>query len=141
MRRYWCWVRSRVTDKATNHSEETALLTTTYTLLQTAKYVLPLNLLCVFLADNTSDTFVISAVSFGLTIGTFYLHIRLAFDAKIFKQLIAGLSADDFDVALSTLGLRQQTSPRTLSSRCLGAVRLWKALLLLTCFQALMVYV
>ena len=75
----------------------------------------------------------------------FYLHIRLHFDALIFKDFAEGrLDCGKFDVALLELNLASEPLKiRDMKSRCAGAIRLYKltaALTLIAIVAALVGY-
>ncbi len=66
--------------------------------------------------------------------GLFYLHIRLHFDALIFKDFAdERLGCGKFDAALLELNLTSKPPKiRDMKSRCAGAIRLYKLTAMLT---------
>ena len=60
--------------------------------------------------------------------GLFYLHVRLHFDALIFRDFADGrLDCGKFDAALAELNLASKPPKiRDMKSRCAGALRLYK---------------
>ena len=60
--------------------------------------------------------------------GLFYLHVRLHFDALIFKDFAdERLGQGEFDAALAELNLTSKPPKiRDMKSRCAGALRLYK---------------
>ena len=68
----------------------------------------------------------------------FYLHVRLHFDALIFRDFAEGrLDFGKFDAALAELNLASKPPKiRDMKSRCAGALRLYKLTAALTIFVA-----
>ena len=58
-----------------------------------------------------------------------YLQVRVALDAELFASLGRGAAVEEMDQFLVTAGLVGSVKTRTDLDRCLGAVRLWRRLL------------
>ena len=79
--------------------------------------------------------FVMCAVSYAVVLlKLFYLHVRLHFDALIFRDFAEGrLDFGKFDAALAELNLASKPPKiRDMKSRCAGALRLYKLTAALT---------
>lgn len=122
----------------TDTHKDQAVLITTISLLKTAKYALPFNVGFALLGVVFIEHFFIAILFIAWAMGLLYLHLRIAFDVMIFQRFIdKQLSPTDFDEALTRLALKKHTPPRSVTPRCLGAIRLWKICLLCTLLQAL----
>ncbi|MBS9777572.1 MAG: hypothetical protein KGV50_02305 [Gammaproteobacteria bacterium] len=120
--------------------DDTVLLKTTISLLRTATVVVPFNILYVVITVYLYQSAVIPLlVSFLLLLSAVYLHIRIAFDIPLFMQLKEGVKPQDIDKSLCALGLLSEVTERSINSRCRGAVRLWKRLLVTTLLQCVVI--
>lgn len=74
--------------------------------------------------------------------GLFYLHVRLHFDALIFRDFAEGrLDCGKFDAALTELNLASKPPKiRDMKSRCAGALRLYKLTAALTFIVAVVAF-
>lgn len=72
-------------------------------------------------------------IGFLLALGAWgylvYLQVRVALDAALFESLGRGAAVEEIDQFLVTAGLVGKVKTRTDLDRCLGAVRLWRRLL------------
>ena len=104
-------------------------------LLESAKVCLPFNLL--FTAYGLWQmSGITAALNLLLVLWIVYLHMRIAFDRRIFQAFFSdSLNTTDFDAALAAAGLRKQDTHRSMPSRCHGAAKLWKLLLVATAVQ------
>ncbi|MDO4226595.1 hypothetical protein [Neisseria sp.] len=110
-------------------------------LLESAKVCLPFNLL--FTAYGLWQmSGITAALNLLLVLWIVYLHVRIAFDRRIFQAFFSGsLNTTGFDAALADTGLRKQDTHRSMPSRCRGAVKLWKLLLAATAVQGVEIVV
>lgn len=75
---------------------------------------------------------------FGLSLLAVYLHIRLAFDQRVFQDFAAQhYTPYEFDICRAQLGLGKTHVSRDIQARCRGALRLWRMLLALVVCQYL----
>ncbi|MDO5046751.1 hypothetical protein [Campylobacter sp.] len=121
---------------------KSSLALTTSQLINTHKIILLLNLIHAFIFWQYPHKIWQEFIFAALYIFIFYLHVRLYFDVKIFKEFANGmLSLERFDESLRTLGLVKQISfkdkksfiQRDMTSRCKGAMRLWFMLISVSC--------
>jgi len=87
-----------------------------------------LNLLQLAVCLTIFTHFAVIAGFLAAFAGLFYLHVRLHFDALIFRDFAEGrLDCDKFDAALAELNLASKPPKiRDMKSRCAGAIRLYK---------------
>jgi len=93
-----------------------------------------LNLLQLAVCLTIFANFAVIAGFLAAFAALFYLHVRLHFDALIFKDFAEGrLDCGKFDAALTELKLASKPPKiRDMKSRCAGALRLYKLTAALT---------
>mgnify|MGYP000867750509 FL=1 len=102
--------------------------------LATHRLFFLLNLLQLAVCLTIFTNFAVIAGFLTAFAGLFYLHVRLHFDALIFKDFAEGrLGCGKFDAALAELNLASKPPKiRDMKSRCAGALRLYKLTAALT---------
>ena len=113
-------------------TDDRALALVTARFLATHRLFFLLNLLAVCL--RIFANFAVIAGFLAAFAALFYLHVRLHFDALIFKDFAEGrLDFGKFDAALAELNLASKPPKiRDMKSRCAGALRLYKLTAALT---------
>ena len=109
-------------------TDERALALVTARLLATHSLLFLLNLLQLAVCLMIFTNFAVVAGILAAFAGLFYLHVRLHFDALIFKDFAdERLGQGEFDAALAELNLTSKPPKiRDMKSRCAGALRLYK---------------
>ena len=109
-------------------TDDRALALVTARLLATHRLLFLLNLLQLAVCLMIFTNFAVVAGILAAFAGLFYLHVRLHFDALIFKDFAEGrLDCGKFDAALTELNLASKPPKiRDMKSRCAGALRLYK---------------
>ena len=102
--------------------------------LATHRLFFLLNLLQLAVCLTIFANFAVIAGLLAAFAALFYLHVRLHFDALIFKDFAEGrLDCGKFDAALTELKLASKPPKiRDMKSRCAGALRLYKLTAALT---------
>lgn len=102
---------------------ETARITAQ--LLATARYLAAANVAVFLLGAQAGGGWaVVHAAAAAVLL---YLHVRLAFDRRVFRDFSdRHYGPEAFDAVLSRLGLRKASGSRAMEERTAGAVRLWK---------------
>ena len=102
--------------------------------LATHRLFFLLNLLQLAVCLTIFANFAVIAGFLAAFAALFYLHVRLHFDALIFKDFAEGrLDCGKFDAALTELKLASKPPKiRDMKSRCAGALRLYKLTAALT---------
>ena len=102
--------------------------------LATHRLFFLLNLLQLAVCLTIFTHFAVIAGFLAAFAALFYLHVRLHFDALIFKDFAEGrLDCGKFDAALAELNLASKPPKiRDMKSRCAGALRLYKLTAALT---------
>ena len=111
-----------------------ALALVTARFLATHRLFFFLNLLQLAVCLRIFANFAVIAGFLAAFAGLFYLHVRLHFDALIFKDFAdERLGQSEFDSALLELNLTSKPPKiRDMKSRCAGAIRLYKLTAMLT---------
>ena len=109
-------------------TDDRALALVTARLLATHRLLFLLNLLQLAVCLMIFTNFAVVAGILAAFAGLFYLHVRLHFDALIFKDFAdERLGQGEFDAALAELNLTSKPPKiRDMKSRCAGAFRLYK---------------
>ena len=109
-------------------ADDRALALVTARLLATHRLLFLLNLLQLAVCLMIFTNFAVVAGILAAFAGLFYLHVRLHFDALIFKDFAdERLGQGEFDAALAELNLTSKPPKiRDMKSRCAGALRLYK---------------
>ena len=109
-------------------TDDRALALVTARFLATHRLFFLLNLLQLAVCLTIFTNFAVIAGFLTAFAGLFYLHVRLHFDALIFRDFAEGrLDCDKFDAALAELNLASKLPKiRDMKSRCAGALRLYK---------------
>ena len=109
-------------------ANDTALALVTARFLATHRLFFLLNLLQLAVCLMIFTNFAVVAGILAAFAGLFYLHVRLHFDALIFKDFAdERLGQGEFDAALAELNLTSKPPKiRDMKSRCAGALRLYK---------------
>jgi len=109
-------------------TDDRALALVTARLLATHRLLFLLNLLQLAVCLMIFTNFAVVAGILAAFAGLFYLHVRLHFDALIFKDFAdERLGQGEFDAALAELNLTSKPPKiRDMKSRCAGALRLYK---------------
>ena len=115
-------------------TDDRALALVTARLLATHRLLFLLNLLQLAVCLMIFTNFAVVAGILAAFAGLFYLHVRLHFDALIFKDFAdERLGQSEFDSALLELNLTSKPPKiRDMKSRCAGALRLYKLTAALT---------
>ena len=119
-------------------TDDRALALVTARFLATHRLFLFLNLLQLAVCLHIFADFAVIAGFLAAFAGLFYLHVRLHFDALIFRDFAEGrLDCGKFDAALAELNLASKPPKiRDMKSRCAGALRLYKLTAALTLIVA-----
>ena len=109
-------------------ANDTALALVTARFLATRRLFFFLNLLQLAVCLRIFTNFAVIAGFLTAFAALFYLHIRLHFDALIFRDFAERrLDCGKFDAALAELNLTSKPPKiRDMKSRCAGALRLYK---------------
>ena len=109
-------------------ANDRALALVTARFLATHRLFFLLNLLQLAVCLTIFTRFAVIAGFLAAFAALFYLHVRLYFDALIFKDFAEGrLCCGKFDAALLELNLTSKPPKiRDMKSRCAGAIRLYK---------------
>ena len=126
-------------------TDDRALALVTARFLATHRLFFLLNLLQLAVCLTIFTHFALIAGFLTAFAGLFYLHVRLHFDALIFRDFAEGrLERGKFDAVLAELNLASKPPKiRDMKSRCAGALRLYKltaALTLIAIVAALVGY-
>ena len=115
-------------------TDDRALALVTARFLATHRLFFLLNLLQLAVCLTIFANFAVIAGFLAAFAALFYLHVRLYFDALIFKDFAEGrLDCDKFDTALTELNLASKPPKiRDMKNRCAGALRLYKLTAALT---------
>ncbi len=115
-------------------TDDRALALVTARFLATHRLFFFLNLLQLAVCLTIFANFAVIAGFLAAFAALFYLHVRLHFDALIFKDFAEGrLDCGKFDAALTELNLASKPPKiRDMKSRCAGALRLYKLTAALT---------
>ena len=119
-------------------TDDRALALVTARFLATHRLFFLLNLLQLAVCLRIFANFAVIAGFLAAFAALFYLHVRLHFDALIFKDFAdEGLRQGEFDAALLELNLTSKPPKiRDMKSRCAGALRLYKLTAALTILVA-----
>lgn len=119
-------------------TDDRALALVTARFLATHRLFFLLNLLQLAVCLRIFVNFAVIAGFLAAFAALFYLHIRLYFDALIFKDFAERrLDCGKFDAALLELNLASKPPKiRDMKSRCAGALRLYKLTAALTLIVA-----
>ena len=115
-------------------TDDRALALVTARFLATHRLFFLLNLLQLAVCLTIFMHFAVIAGFLAAFAGLLYLHVRLHFDALIFRDFAEGrLDFGKFDAALAELNLASKPPKiRDMKSRCAGALRLYKLTAALT---------
>ena len=115
-------------------ANDTALALVTARFLATHRLFFLLNLLQLAVCLTIFTHFAVIAGFLTAFAALFYLHVRLHFDALIFRDFADGrLCCGKFDAALAELNLASKPPKiRDMKNRCAGALRLYKLTAALT---------
>ena len=115
-------------------TDDRALALVTARFLATHRLFFLLNLLQLAVWLTIFTHFAVIAGFLTAFAGLLYLHVRLHFDALIFRDFAEGrLCCGKFDAALTELNLASKPPKiRDMKSRCAGALRLYKLTVALT---------
>ena len=115
-------------------TDDRALALVTARFLATHRLFFLLNLLQLAVCLTIFTNFAVIAGFLTAFAALLYLHVRLYFDALIFRDFAEGrLDCGKFDVALAELNLASKPPKiRDMKSRCAGALRLYKLTAALT---------
>lgn len=115
-------------------TDDRALALVTARFLATHRLFFLLNLLQLAVCLTIFTNFAVIAGFLTAFAGLFYLHVRLHFDALIFRDFAEGrLDCSKFDVALTELNLASKPPKiHNMKSRYAGALRLYKLTAALT---------
>ena len=115
-------------------TDDRALALVTARFLATHRRFFFLNLLQLAVCLTVFTHFAVIAGFLTAFAALFYLHVRLHFDALIFRDFADGrLDCDKFDAALAELNLASKLPKiRDMKNRCAGALRLYKLTAVLT---------
>lgn len=115
-------------------TDDRALALVTARFLATHRLLFLLNLLQLAVCLTIFTHFAVIAGFLTAFAGLFYLHVRLHFDALIFRDFAEGrLGCGKFNAALAELNLASKPPKiRDMKSRCAGAFRLYKLMAALT---------
>ena len=120
--------------KCRQRTDDGVLALVTARFLATHRLFFLLNLLQLAVCLMIFTNFAVIAGFLAAFAGLLYLHVRLHFDALIFRDFAEGrLDCDKFDAALTELNLASKPPKiRDMKSRCAGAFRLYKLTAALT---------
>ena len=109
-------------------TDDRALALVTARFLATHRLFFLLNLLQLAVCLTIFTHFAVIAGFLAAFAGLFYLHVRLHFDALIFRDFAEGrLCCGKFDAALAELNLTSKPPKiHNMKSRCAGALQLYK---------------
>ena len=109
-------------------TDDRALALVAARFLATHRLFFLLNLLQLAVCLSIFTNFAVIAGFLAAFAALFYLHVRLHFDALIFRDFVEGrLDCGKFDAALTELNLASKSPKiRDMKSRCAGALRLYK---------------
>ena len=115
-------------------TDDRALALVAARFLATHRLFFLLNLLQLAVCLSIFTNFAVIAGFLAAFAALLYLHVRLHFDALIFKDFAEGrLGCGKFDAALTELNLASKPPKiRDMKSRCAGALRLYKLTAALT---------
>ena len=115
-------------------ADDRALALVAARFLATHRLFFLLNLLQLAVCLSIFTNFAVIAGFLAAFAALLYLHVRLHFDALIFKDFAEGrLGCGKFDAALTELNLASKPPKiRDMKSRCAGALRLYKLTAALT---------
>ena len=124
-------------------TDDRALAMVTARFLATHRLFFLLNLLQLAVCLTIFTHLAVIAGFLAAFVGLFYLHVRLHFDALIFRDFAEGrLDCGKFDAALAALNLASKPPKiRDMKSRCAGALRLYKLTATLTIVVAAAAFV
>ena len=124
-------------------ADDRALALVTARFLATHRLFFLLNLLQLAVCLTIFTHLAVIAGFLAAFVGLFYLHVRLHFDALIFRDFAEGrLDCGKFDAALAALNLASKPPKiRDMKSRCAGALRLYKLTATLTIVVAAAAFV
>ena len=124
-------------------TDDRALALVTARFLATHRLFFLLNLLQLAVCLTIFTHLAVIAGFLAAFVGLFYLHVRLHFDALIFRDFAEGrLDCGKFDAALAALNLASKPPKiRDMKSRCAGALRLYKLTATLTIVVAAAAFV
>ncbi|WP_298704480.1 hypothetical protein [uncultured Campylobacter sp.] len=124
-------------------TDDRALALVTARFLATHRLFFLLNLLQLAVCLTIFTHLAVIAGFLAAFVGLFYLHVRLHFDALIFRDFAEGrLDCGKFDAALAALNLASKPPKiRDMKSRCAGALRLYKLTAALTIVVAAAAFV
>lgn len=119
-------------------ANDTALALVTARFLATHRLFFLLNLLQFAVCFAIFTHFAVIAGFLAAFAALLYLHVRLHFDALVFRDFAEGrLDCGKFDAALAELNLASKPPKiRDMKSRCAGALRLYKLTAALTLIVA-----
>ena len=119
-------------------TDDRALALVTARFLATHRLFFLLNLLQLAVCLTIFTNFAVIPGFLAAFTALFYLHVRLHFDALIFRDFAEGrLDCGKFDAALAELNLASKPPKiRDMKSRCAGALRLYKLTAALTLIVA-----
>ncbi|MBS6152920.1 MAG: hypothetical protein KH703_05865 [Campylobacter gracilis] len=119
-------------------ANDTALALVTARFLATHRLFFLLNLLQFAVCFTIFTHFAVIAGFLAAFAALLYLHVRLHFDALVFRDFAEGrLDCGKFDAALAELNLASKPPKiRDMKSRCAGALRLYKLTAALTLIVA-----
>nr|WP_315060203.1 hypothetical protein [uncultured Campylobacter sp.] len=125
-------IKNEAEEAKTANDRALALVTARF--LATHRLFFFLNLLQLAVCLQIFTHFAVIAGFLAAFAGLFYLHVRLHFDALIFKDFAdERLGQGKFDAALLELNLTSKLPKiRDMKSRCAGALRLYKLTATLT---------
>ena len=123
-------------------TDDRALVLVTARFLATHRLFFLLNLLQLAVCLTIFTNFAVIAGFLTAFAGLFYLHVRLHFDALIFRDFAEGrLDCSKFDAALTELNLASKPPKiRNMKSRYAGALRLYKLTAALTFIVAVVAF-
>ena len=109
-------------------TDDRVLALVTARFLATHRLFFLLNLLQLAVCLTILTHFAVIAGFLAAFAGLLYLHVRLHFDALVFRDFAEGrLDCGKFDAALAELNLASKPPKiRDMKSRCAGALRLYK---------------
>ncbi len=119
-------------------ANDTTLALVTARFLATHRLFFLLNLLQFAVCFTIFTHFAVIAGFLAAFAALLYLHVRLHFDALVFRDFAEGrLDCGKFDAALAELNLASKPPKiRDMKSRCAGALRLYKLTAALTLIVA-----
>lgn len=123
-------------------ANDTTLALVTARFLATHRLFFLLNLLQFAVCFTIFTHFAVIAGFLAAFAALLYLHVRLHFDALVFRDFAEGrLDCGKFDAALAELNLASKPPKiRDMKSRCAGALRLYKLTAALTLIVAVVAF-